>query len=61
MHIFFPAAGVMAVPPSYGDLGKSAKDIFNKGYGTVSFTLEWAILVIDLVVLNTLCKNKNNQ
>uniref|UniRef100_A0A4W5QWG9 Non-selective voltage-gated ion channel VDAC2 n=1 Tax=Hucho hucho TaxID=62062 RepID=A0A4W5QWG9_9TELE len=23
----------MAVPPSYGDLGKSAKDIFNKGYG----------------------------
>uniref|UniRef100_A0A6Q2XJ36 Non-selective voltage-gated ion channel VDAC2 n=1 Tax=Esox lucius TaxID=8010 RepID=A0A6Q2XJ36_ESOLU len=23
----------MAVPPSYGDLGKSANDIFNKGYG----------------------------
>lgn len=23
----------MAVPPAYGDLGKSAKDIFNKGYG----------------------------
>lgn len=23
----------MAVPPSYADLGKSAKDIFNKGYG----------------------------
>ncbi|KAG7279585.1 hypothetical protein CRUP_034173 [Coryphaenoides rupestris] len=23
----------MSVPPSYGDLGKSAKDIFNKGYG----------------------------
>uniref|UniRef100_A0A674BEE3 Non-selective voltage-gated ion channel VDAC2 n=1 Tax=Salmo trutta TaxID=8032 RepID=A0A674BEE3_SALTR len=23
----------MAVPPSYGDLGKSAKDIFSKGYG----------------------------
>ena len=23
----------MAVPPSYGNLGKSAKDIFNKGYG----------------------------
>jgi len=23
----------MAVPPCYGDLGKSAKDIFNKGYG----------------------------
>ncbi|XP_039592487.1 voltage-dependent anion-selective channel protein 2-like [Polypterus senegalus] len=23
----------MAVPPSYSDLGKSARDIFNKGYG----------------------------
>uniref|UniRef100_M4A801 Non-selective voltage-gated ion channel VDAC2 n=1 Tax=Xiphophorus maculatus TaxID=8083 RepID=M4A801_XIPMA len=23
----------MAVPPAYADLGKSAKDIFNKGYG----------------------------
>ncbi|XP_069741347.1 voltage-dependent anion-selective channel protein 2 [Narcine bancroftii] len=23
----------MAVPPSYADLGKSARDIFNKGYG----------------------------
>ena len=23
----------MAVPPAYSDLGKSAKDIFNKGYG----------------------------
>ncbi|KAK1881978.1 Voltage-dependent anion-selective channel protein 2 [Dissostichus eleginoides] len=25
--------GKMAVPPTYADLGKSAKDIFNKGYG----------------------------
>lgn len=25
----------MAVPPSYADLGKSAKDIFNKGYGMI--------------------------
>ncbi|KAM8865738.1 voltage-dependent anion-selective channel protein 3 isoform X1 [Synchiropus splendidus] len=25
--------GTMAVPPSYSDLGKSAKDIFNKGFG----------------------------
>uniref|UniRef100_A0A8C5FPQ7 Non-selective voltage-gated ion channel VDAC2 n=1 Tax=Gadus morhua TaxID=8049 RepID=A0A8C5FPQ7_GADMO len=24
---------IMSVPPTYGDLGKSAKDIFNKGYG----------------------------
>lgn len=28
----FPS-GIMAVPPAYSDLGKSAKDIFNKGYG----------------------------
>lgn len=27
----------MAVPPSYADLGKSAKDIFNKGYGKFSY------------------------
>ncbi|CAL8330365.1 unnamed protein product [Arctogadus glacialis] len=27
------APGTMAVPPSYSDLGKSAKDIFSKGYG----------------------------
>lgn len=27
----------MAVPPSYADLGKSAKDIFNKGYGMIWF------------------------
>ena len=26
----------MAVPPCYADLGKSAKDIFNKGYGMAS-------------------------
>ena len=25
--------GTMAVPPTYADLGKSAKDIFSKGYG----------------------------
>ncbi|XP_069034231.1 voltage-dependent anion-selective channel protein 3 isoform X1 [Embiotoca jacksoni] len=25
--------GTMAAPPAYSDLGKSAKDIFNKGYG----------------------------
>lgn len=26
-------SGTMAVPPAYSDLGKSAKDLFNKGYG----------------------------
>ena len=25
-------AVIMAVPPSYGDLGKAAKDLVNKGY-----------------------------
>ncbi|XP_034026610.1 voltage-dependent anion-selective channel protein 3 isoform X2 [Thalassophryne amazonica] len=33
--------GTMAVPPSYSDLGKSAKDIFKKGYG-------YGILKLDL-------------
>uniref|UniRef100_A0A667Z3P4 Non-selective voltage-gated ion channel VDAC3 n=1 Tax=Myripristis murdjan TaxID=586833 RepID=A0A667Z3P4_9TELE len=28
----FPSC-IMAVPPSYSDLGKAAKDIFSKGYG----------------------------
>uniref|UniRef100_A0A8C1LK67 Voltage-dependent anion-selective channel protein 2 n=1 Tax=Cyprinus carpio TaxID=7962 RepID=A0A8C1LK67_CYPCA len=23
----------MSVPPAYADLGKAAKDVFNKGYG----------------------------
>lgn len=27
------SSGTMAVPPAYSDLGKSAKDIFNKGFG----------------------------
>lgn len=27
------SSGTMAVPPAYSDLGKSAKDIFSKGYG----------------------------
>lgn len=29
----------MAVPPCYADLGKSAKDIFNKGYGMDAYIL----------------------
>ncbi|XP_023664236.2 non-selective voltage-gated ion channel VDAC2-like isoform X1 [Paramormyrops kingsleyae] len=28
-----PVTDIMAVPPSYSDLGKSAKDVFSKGYG----------------------------
>lgn len=27
----------MAVPPSYSDFGKAAKDIFSKGYGESIF------------------------
>ncbi|KAI4813980.1 hypothetical protein KUCAC02_003198, partial [Chaenocephalus aceratus] len=27
------ASGIMAVPPTYVDLGKSARDVFTKGYG----------------------------
>lgn len=30
----------MAVPPTYVDLGKSAKDVFTKGYGE-----HWAVLL----------------
>ncbi|NWI51605.1 VDAC3 protein, partial [Calyptomena viridis] len=30
----------MAVPPSYSDLGKSARDVFNKGYGFGMVKLE---------------------
>jgi len=33
---YFPlvyTSDIMAVPPSYSDLGKAAKDIFSKGYG----------------------------
>uniref|UniRef100_A0A8C3WX16 Uncharacterized protein n=1 Tax=Catagonus wagneri TaxID=51154 RepID=A0A8C3WX16_9CETA len=29
----------MCIPPSYGDLGKDARDIFNKGFGLVWFGL----------------------
>lgn len=29
-------SSAMAVPPSYSDLGKAAKDIFSKGYGKFS-------------------------
>lgn len=33
---FLYTSQTMAVPPAYADLGKSAKDIFNKGYGNVT-------------------------
>ncbi|XP_075580069.1 non-selective voltage-gated ion channel VDAC3 isoform X2 [Pelecanus crispus] len=33
-------ADPMAVPPSYSDLGKSARDVFNKGYGFGMVKLE---------------------
>lgn len=35
----FCLTATMAVPPCYADLGKSAKDIFNKGYGMDSHML----------------------
>ena len=31
-HLFF-SLQIMAVPPTYVDLGKSARDVFTKGYG----------------------------
>lgn len=36
----------MAVPPSYSDLGKAAKDIFSKGYGEYSFSPKSKLLTI---------------
>ena len=45
----------MAVPPTYADLGKSAKDIFSKGYGELKQTIiyifddfTWVYSFIDL-------------
>lgn len=35
-HGCLSPTGTMAVPPSFSDLGKSAKDIFNKGFGNFS-------------------------
>lgn len=32
LKCLFPT-GTMAVPPGFSDLGKSAKDIINKGFG----------------------------
>lgn len=37
-------AVTMAVPPCYADLGKSAKDIFNKGYGMNAGILMFAVV-----------------
>lgn len=45
------SADTMAVPPCYADLGKSAKDIFNKGYGRVSHNLAnlcWDVYISQL-------------
>ncbi|XP_036434778.1 voltage-dependent anion-selective channel protein 3 isoform X1 [Colossoma macropomum] len=41
-HCKTKKCGSMAVPPAYSDLGKSAKDIFSKGYafGTVKLDLK---------------------
>lgn len=36
----------MAVPPCYADLGKSAKDIFNKGYG-IDFLSFYPVILFD--------------
>ncbi|XP_047237748.1 voltage-dependent anion-selective channel protein 3 isoform X2 [Girardinichthys multiradiatus] len=33
LHHALKGHGTMTVPPTYSDLGKSAKDIFSKGYG----------------------------
>lgn len=50
----------MAVPPTYADLGKSAKDIFNKGYGNVSNNLlhhveNHHLLSLHVVIFHLVC------
>lgn len=57
--------GAMAVPPSYSDLGKSAKDIFSKGYGEcvckttvgMSVVAVKALSCVDLSVNWSLARN----
>ncbi len=34
--LFTVFADIMAVPPAFADLGKAAKDVFNKGYGNTA-------------------------
>lgn len=41
LRVFF-SSGTMAVPPAYADLGKSAKDIFSKGFGKTAHHSHYA-------------------
>ncbi|CAK6437009.1 unnamed protein product [Pipistrellus nathusii] len=34
-------ARLMCIPPSYADLGKAARDVFNKGFGLGLVKLDW--------------------
>lgn len=40
---------IMAVPPTYVDLGKSAKDVFTKGYGEQHEWQKWHYVFIGLL------------
>lgn len=46
----------MAVPPTYSDLGKSAKDIFNKGFGELNFMPSY----LYKSAISRSCLNKNS-
>lgn len=43
----------MAVPPTYVDLGKSAKDVFTKGYGKHQ---EYSLSVEYIIKYNMKCE-----
>lgn len=42
----FISSSTMAVPPTYSDLGKAAKDIFSKGYGEYWFSPKSKLLTV---------------
>lgn len=50
-HVLVHFSDKMAVPPAYADLGKAAKDIFNKGYGKVLYFLLKTIKLHGVVVM----------
>lgn len=50
--LLFLFAVTMAVPPTYADLGKSAKDIFSKGFGML---FSFSVNILNMIE-NTLTK-----
>lgn len=45
----------MAVPPSFGDLGKSARDLFEKEYGEFTIRINFYESLFPSWLFNVLC------